>query len=134
MNEFAEFISDWWKIAAAALVGATGIVALRIRIDVNDLLKRRDDRLRRKAQRSCPHVMIRSDVEKGGVNVESTFQCPPGTLSWVCSMCQTIVNDDGSFARDSHQRWLRSIERDWQRGIKDWKEQYSRFQKLVRRL
>lgn len=82
-----------------------GVIAFRVNIafDVNDWLKERKKMKLTKLQNICPHASIFKKDE--GVQIQSDFESPFGTLQWQCSTCGTIANNvDESYI----QYWLKN--------------------------
>ncbi len=62
---------------------------MQVRFDLNQWLRERPMRKRRRQQRKCSHVVRVPTTENGTfeVQVDTLFTSPRGTHAWICSAC-----------------------------------------------
>ena len=86
-------VGDFGPIITLILVIAVAIIAvfrLGVRFDLNQYLETRKERSLRLARLYCTHMSLESCEE--GVQVQSLWYSPSGTLDWVCSRCGTVTH------------------------------------------
>lgn len=71
-----------------------GITALKVifSFDLNKWQERRDQRLKDRIMRTCPHTSIYLDGDN--IRIESMLISPPGTVQWGCTRCGMVTYDD----------------------------------------
>lgn len=60
-------------------------VKIAIKFDLNEFLKRKDEKLTRKIQMTCPHFDLNGSEKN--VEIENLFISPPGIDYWFCRKC-----------------------------------------------
>lgn len=87
-------VPDFWTSLGWILAFIAAIFAIKgtIKIDVNELLKRNDQRRREKFKRICPHVTL-GNVDAGEDVFVSLFVSPSGTSLYVCQQCGAETYD-----------------------------------------
>ncbi len=79
--------STFWEFAAAIVVLAIVAVTVKVGItlDINRWRELSRERLKERIQMTCPHTSIAK--KEGGIEVQSWFLSPSGTLMYHCSRC-----------------------------------------------
>ena len=77
-----------WKMLILALVLAViGVIAVKVRFDINRWQEKRHERQQQKLKMLCTHTAIEGPDERGQFSVQSYFIKPRMTWAWVCSRC-----------------------------------------------
>jgi hypothetical protein len=108
------------------IAGLLAIIAIKITFsfDINEYLKRRDEKLMGKVRNNCTHA----GIEKIGdeIGIRSTFISPFGTAKWVCQRCGlTLYNVN---REDENKRIKYYLE-----NIAEFEKQEKKFNKLLRK-
>lgn len=88
---YDSLVGDFGPAITLIIVIALAIIALLrfgIRFDLNDYLKTRKERHMRLARISCTHMILKP--HENGVEIQSLWYSPPGTLDWICNRCGTV--------------------------------------------
>lgn len=118
-----ENITTYGGWIAAAILGAFALKAT-VRIDIDEWMKRRDEKLKERIQRTCTHtsLVVRKD---GTVVVESRYVSPSGTLSYYCRRCSRVVPTDVGIMEEAEY---------WGNHPKEWTKREAEVQKLAKKL
>ena len=108
------------------LAGVAGTLAFRI--DVNQLLERRDQKLKMKARNLCPHAMLkvlekREDTTK--IAIKGMIISPIGALDYTCQMCGL---------RTASEHIVKEATQKWEKDPGAWEPQYKKYLKIMRKL
>lgn len=83
-----------FQIIVIILLGIMAVkVVFSFKFDLNKWQERRDQKLRDRIRRTCPHTWIFLDGDD--IRIQSMFISPPGTLEWGCTRCGMVTFDNG---------------------------------------
>lgn len=106
---------EWWQWGILGVIAILAIVAVRIKVNVNALLKRRDRKKRERVQKECPHVDL--EIKDGRIFVKCLIESPPGTWDIRCKKCQKgfqnidVCNDLCDFYVEDPDRYFTQIKK-----------------------
>ncbi len=105
---------------------STFVVRIAIKFDLNEYLKRKDEKLKRKIQITCPHIIIKKS-ENGNFVIEDGFQSPIGTITWICRRCSFIkyTHNESDFIE---------IKNYYEKNIKEYLKSNEKTNKLIQKL
>ena len=109
---------EWWQVVIGAVVA---ILAIKITINVPELLKYRDERAEKNLRSLCPHTELEIEVDK--IKWKSKAISPPGTWEWVCQSCGFCFPGGKEQAEELAQSWAQNPKR-WISHIKKYNRHY----------
>lgn len=120
----AAIISGGSAVLAAVVAASKGESLLR------ELRRQRIARRRGKVRVACPHIEI--EILSDRVGVRALPISPPGTLMYYCGVCGGMFHHE-DVARLQNS-WLDNFSRDHTRTMKEYNSQWSRTNRLRRKL
>jgi len=114
------------KILLGIIAFTLSIIAIKITFsfNINEYLKRKDEKLKGKIRNNCTHADI---IKTGdGVGIQSTFISPSGTTDWICQKCGSRLYNLNR--KDEDERIKHYLE-----NIKDFEKQEEKFGKLMKK-
>ena len=94
-------LSEITFVVGSLLAGMAGAVAIGLRFDINEWIRRRDEKLRYRIQRTCTHTILEMGLD--GRGQASTACDMVGERQWQCCRCQLIMS--ANTMADQTKRW-----------------------------
>lgn len=83
---------DDWTLHILVILGTVFAIRGTIKIDINELLRYRREKLITTIHNLCTHVS--TEMLDDQIMVSSTFISPSGTLQWQCQQCGKLTYDE----------------------------------------
>lgn len=81
-----------WSVVVITLIGVASVtLCVKVKIDVEAFLDRRNDARKAKLQRTCPHIIMSFAEDGKPKMIEDKIEMIPGSMTSVCNICGGVM-------------------------------------------